>query len=259
MAYILVIGMGVSNRMKLYSVLNSVLKLSLYFLLISFVSKTAHCADNLAVFLPIDKSAKEIKKLFKRDKIYSKHRTVAYSKLKELLKVNNSKHYDYVVAPNSFFHFNKLYQKKYTFQRKNKSNFKFKVVTLSSELSQQSFQDGIVAILDVTKRRDAKPYLSHLLEGRSFRKIKRVSKLEDLFPILVFNNAQYLLIRPQNLKQIRSEYTSPIFVVGESVSESYPSIGVHVNSSFQSLEKPSLSLIKQLGFSSVKEITKEQR
>jgi hypothetical protein len=245
--------------MKLISATYSFVRLSLFLLYFVLSSKIVFSVENLAIYLPTEKSNKEIKRLFKQDEKYSKFRTLVYSKIKELLKVNKSKNYDYVIAPDSFFHFNKSYKKKFTFQRNGKSKFQFQVVTISSELSESGYKDGIIAILDSTRRKNAKSYVSHLLQGRTFRKIKRVSKLEDLFPILVFRNAQYLLIRPQNLYQIRSEYTSPIYVVGESIPENYPSIGIHINKSFQSLERPSLSIIKQLGFSSVREITKEQK
>ncbi|MCO4783029.1 MAG: hypothetical protein KC646_11955 [Candidatus Cloacimonetes bacterium] len=244
--------------MKTTYIVNTFIKVSLYLFCFTLISYHNLGNDSIGVYLPTDQSNIEIKKILKKDSTYSKFRITAHSKFKELLKVSKARKYDYVIAPESFFYFNKSYKKKFTFQREGTSTFKFQVISISRTLTQKNYKDGAIALLDCTKRHDAKSYVSYLLYNQDFKKVKRVSKIEDLFPSLVFNNAQFLMIRPENLNQIRSEYTSPIYVVDESIEENYPSIGIHINNSYKSLNKPSLSIIQQLGFSSIKDLTKEQ-
>ncbi|MCJ8347237.1 hypothetical protein MJH12_16980 [bacterium] len=242
-----------------YLAISSLLKFRLYIFCYFLLIFSATSADQMAIFFPINVSSRQIKSNFRQDKNYGKYRPVVFSKVKELLKVNKSKQYDYVLATESFFQFNPAYRKKFVFQRDDKDQFQFKIVSLLPDLNENDLKKGVIALVDVTKRKHLKSYMSGLLDQLSFRKIKRVSKVEDLFPILVFNNAQFILVRPQNLLQLRAEYSSPIYEVGTSKLESFPSIGVHKNSSFNKLEKPSLSIIKQLGFTSVKEITRGQK
>ena len=96
-----------------------------------------------------------------------------------------------------------------------------------------------------------------LIGGKGFKRIKRVTKVEDLMTILAVDDSDYIMIRPDDLEKIKDQFNLPLIKVDQSEATGFPMIAVRDGDklvdpkSFGKLSKQTLTLF---GFDGVQAV-----
>jgi hypothetical protein len=171
-------------------------------------SKAGHAAS-LGVFLPSHLPPKEIERTLKADPALKSLDIVVFAKFKEFENLNQKTPFDYAILPSSYHHFYSTYKPILQFTAKGNLKFQYVLLSLNKPGTPDDIAKSTVGIVDELGRSQMKKYVQEtLLKGTSPKAVKTVTKVEDLFPLLALNNADYILVKPDDLKFIKEKYES---------------------------------------------------
>ena len=221
-----------------------------------FVTKASTSGADIGVFFPTFKNTKSIEKAIKDDKATSGNKTFAFAKFTEFNSKVNEGSFDIVIAPSSFPSINKSCKSPLQITKKGKSSFRYKLIAVDKKWNKGNIATGSVGIVDELGRRAMKKYVKDITSIK-FKKIKRVTKPEDLFPLMSLGNADFVLIRPENLAESKQQFKIDTFEIMESKPVNYPIIcelKKNPKNSVGNLKKLSAETLKTMGFSAVRDL-----
>ena len=158
-----------------------------------------------------------------------------------------------MIAPSEYLDYNKKYKGAAQFQMKGKTSFKYDVVSISKDWDASKIEKGSVGVVQVLGRKETKKQLKALV-GKKFKKIKRVTKIEDLFPLLALENANYILISPHAYQAVKDKFRADINYIKKSKDVGFPVIAVAAGASAKDLHKINKNTLKALGFDGVNKL-----
>ena len=211
-------------------------------------------AQELRVYLTSTIPVKEREKSLKSDAALSGMQVTVFGQFREFDSANKTKA-KYLIVPSSFVKYNPEYKAVYQFGKDGHSNTKFLILATKPEWTIDKFSAGKVGIVDELGRKDTKTYVTDI--AGKFKLIKRVTKPDDLMPLLVLENADYIIVRSDNYEILKKKFTAKTIKVGETKTVDHPVICVLKDtpeSEVNKLGALSPETIKALGFTELKKL-----
>ena len=223
------------------------------FVALSFISVQA--AEQLQVYTTSTIPVKEREKALKSDSALSGTEITVFGKFSEFSSSLKNSKPKFLMVPATFVTYNPDYRAVYQFTKGGQSNFKFKILSVNDEWNKNNMEKGSVGIVDELGRKQTSAFIKD--EVGKFKRVKRVTKTDDLMPLLVLENANFIIIRPQNYEILKAKYTAKTNLVGESKTINYPVICALKDipdSEVSKFANLSQAVIKALGFDELKKI-----
>ncbi|MBF0440868.1 MAG: hypothetical protein HQK54_03090 [Oligoflexales bacterium] len=231
---------------------SSKLKLALCLLLL-LTARIAFCGETLAIFLPKELESSVILKSFKESPELSNIEVTIFAKYRDFEENRHLTSFDYAILPSSYRLYNKDFTSVLQFVRGGQSHFQFSILSLGGKWTSEKLDDGVVGIIEELDRKNTKSHLGRIFEGKSFNRIKRVTKSRDLIPLLFLQNADYVVADPDD---IPSENKNSLTAVKKSQKVLYPLLYINAKKEKSSAnitkftQMPS-SVLKALGFDGI--------
>lgn len=211
-------------------------------------------AQELRVYLTSTIPVKEREKSLKSDAALSGMQVTVFGQFREFDSANKSKA-KYLIVPSSFVKYNPEYKAVYQFGKDGQTNTKLMILATKPEWTKEKFASGKVGIVDELGRKDTKTYVADI--AGKFKLIKRVTKPDDLMPLLVLENADFIIIRSDNYEILKKKFTAKTIKVGETKTVDHPVICVLKDtpeSEVNKLGSLSPETIKALGYTELKKL-----
>ena len=234
--------------MKIFSKLKKWILL-LTILLTSLIASAAEMQVYQTSTIPVT----ERDKALKADPALSGTNVTVFGKFREFASSVKSSKPKYIIVPSSFLTINSDYKPVYQFALNGQTSFKYLVLSTKPEWNKDSMAKGNVGIVDELGRTGTKKFVQDNV-GK-FKLVKRVTKTDDLMPLLVLENAQFIMIRPKNYEILKKKFTAKTIKVMESKTVDHPVICVLKDTpqaEIDKLGKLSPATIKALGYTEVK-------
>jgi hypothetical protein len=161
----------------------------------------------------------------KRKAFFKAHSVTVFGAFTEFKTALSSAPAQFVIAPASFAKFNPDYRPVGQFLVNDKTSFKYQLLAADAAWTKEKCKEGTVGIVEELGRNELKGYLQEVLG--EFKKIKRVTKPDDLFPLLALGDAHYIVVTPEDLVKLKEKYQTKTFTVSESTEVHYPMIYAH--------------------------------
>lgn len=223
------------------------------FYLFTLLLMSGVSATELQVYLTSTIAVSERDKALKADGALSGTNVTVFGKFREFSSSVKISKPTYVIAPSSFSAINKDYKAVYQFGLNGQSKFKYLVLSSKAEWSKNKMSSGSVGIVDELGRTETKKFIQSNVG--EFKRVKRVTKADDLMPLLVLENADYIIICPKNYDVLKRKFTAKTNVVVESKDIDYPMFFVLKGTPQAEVDKLgeiSADTIKSLGYSEMK-------
>lgn len=230
------------------------IKKRLIFMFASLLMTVYLSAQELRVFQSSTVPVKDREKVLKGDPSLGGLQVTVFGQFREFSSANKTKA-KYVIVPSSWVKFNPDYKPVYQFGKDGQANTKLMILSTKPEWTMDKIGTGKVGIVDELGRKDTKTYVQDI--AGKFKLIKRVTKPEDLMPLLVLENADYIIIRSHNYEILKKKFTAKTIKVGETKSVDHDVICVlkdTPDSEVEKLGKISPDTIKALGYSELKKL-----
>ena len=211
-------------------------------------------AQELRVYQTSTVPVKDREKALKADTSLSGVQITVFGQFREFDSANKS-NAKYVIMPSSWITYNSNYKPVYQFSKDGQTNTKLMILTTKPEWTMANIAKGKVGIVDELGRKDTKTYVQDI--AGKFKLIKRVTKPEDLMPLLVLENADYIIIRSDNYEILKKKFTAKTIRVGETKTVDHAVLCVLKDtpeSEVEKLGKLSPETIKALGYSELKRL-----
>ena len=216
------------------------------------------CAPSFAevqvgIYIPTWRSPKEIENALKGDKALKAVKPVVFGKYKEFTTSNKGVKFPILIVPKSHADFSKDCKPLLQFAAADGKNFKFVFVSLDKKWKASNVTKGKLGVVDELGRKNMKKF-TQTVSGQKFGKIKRVTKVEDLVPLLALGNVDHIMIRPDNLNHAKTNFKSTFYEIFKSNPVSHPIVCLSDQSKksvAMSFQKMSKSTLKKIGFSSI--------
>ncbi|MCM8533324.1 MAG: hypothetical protein NE330_19300 [Lentisphaeraceae bacterium] len=225
----------------------------LLFTLLSIIGVQA--AEKMQVYTTSTIPVKEREKALKSDSSLQGTEVTVFGKFSEFASSLKSSKPKYLIVPSAFVEYNKDYKAVYQFAKGGQTHFKFIVLSAKDEWKKDNQAKGSVGIVDELGRKQTSSFIK--AQVGKFKRVKRVTKTDDLMPLLVLENANYIIIRPENYEILKAKFTAKTNQVGESQSIGHPVICVLNGTSdaeIEKLGKMSPAAIKGLGFDELRKV-----
>jgi len=230
------------------------IKKRLIFLFASLFLTVYLSAQELRVYQTSTIPVKDREKALKADASLSGISVTVFGQFREFSSANKTKA-KYLIVPSSFVKFNPDYKPVYQFAKNGQTNTKLMILTSKADWTMDKIGTGKVGIVDELGRKDTKTYVQDI--AGKFKLIKRVTKPDDLMPLLVLENADYIIIRSHNYDILKKKFTAKTIKVGETKTVDHPVICVLKDTpaaEIEKLGKLSPETIKALGYSELKKL-----
>jgi len=199
-------------------------------------------------------------KALKADSALTGTNITVFGKFREFESSVKSSKPKYILISSSFLSINKDYKAVYQLELNGKSSFKYLILSTKPEWTKEKMASGSVGVVDELGRSGTKKYVQNNV-GK-FKKVKRVTKTDDLMPLLVLENANYIMIRPDNYEILKKKFTAKTQKIAESKTVGYPILCVLKDTpqgEIDALGKITPSTLKALGYSNLKKISGDNK
>lgn len=216
------------------------------FISFSFISLAS---DEMRVFFPTVIPVKDREKVLKKDPALNSIDITVLGKFREF-KIANRNKAKFIIVPYSYTKYQSEYKPIFQFCRNGKSYERMMILSVENNYFSQNLNNAKIGIVDELER---KPTKSHIREiAGSFKIIKRVTKPEDLYPLLILQNADCIIIRPQDYYILSQKFTTKTTIIGYSEPIKLPVLCVlqdkegSIRNNFENISPETL---KVLGYS----------
>lgn len=202
------------------------------------------------IYYPSTLSAKERQDSIKAQ-LKSDVDVVVFAKFKDFIGQVRSADAKVIVAPASFRKYYPQYKPVLQFHGSNGKQFKYLLVTLGGKWTRANLCDGKIGLVEEVDRAHLKDLVSDLCKTR-FKMIRSVSKPEDLFPLLMFKSADFILLSPDDHLALKDKFTAKVQTVLETGPVDYPMVyakdGAAAEGVLNELRKLTPDALERLGF-----------
>ncbi len=230
---------------------------SLLVLGLTFSASLARAEEKIAIFFPSVAQPKDIQKSFEGDPSTKNFKVMAFGNFEDFQTAMTNEDVGFVVVPSSYTKYYQDVTPIYQLTSDGKTSFRFLVVSLAPEWNQDKISEGTAGVVNMIGREKTKFLVEELIENKKFKRIKQVSKISDLYPLLALGNAQYAIFSPQDLEAVKAEFTSKPIQVVKTIEISYPVIGVVKSKKpkhGEDLAKLKAATLKVLGMDGIKAV-----
>jgi hypothetical protein len=223
-------------------------------LILCSLTSFAFAEKRLAVFLPLSVSPRELEKTLKSDPILNGIDPTVFVKFDDFLESTQQKPFDFAVLPSFYSKYYTDYKPAFRFKRGGAESFRYLILSLEKQWTLEKINEGTVGIVDEFGRENMKKYISTIIKNREIKKLKRVTKYDDIFPLLAMGNADYTMIPQGMMDHLKEKYKSNPIEVARSEEVNNPEI--YVKSSLAADAAPdftklSSATLKAFGFDSL--------
>lgn len=176
----------------------------------------------LGIFYPTTLQAKDIEKAFEKDPINKNLKVVAFGNFEDFQTSVDAEAMDFAIVPSVYLKYYSQFQPIFQMTAAGKTTFKYLLVSLDPSWNKDRIGQGTAGIVNTIGRDKTKALVDELMANKTFKRIKQVSKVADLFPLLALGNANYALFSPQDLEKVLKDFTSKPVHVLETIEVAYP-------------------------------------
>lgn len=171
----------------------------------------------------------------------------------------DSEDVNFVIVPSAYVKYYENYTPIYQLTAEGKSKFQYVIVSLEAAWDQSKIAEGTAGVINTIGRDKTKFLVEELLASKKFKRVKQVSKLPDLYPLLALGNAQYAIFAPRDLEQVKEEFSSKPIQVVKTIEVPYPLVCIKKNSNAKAAEiftKIKAETFRSIGMDGVKALDK---
>ena len=220
------------------------------------VALPAKAAEQLAVFYPTTLAVPDMEKALKADAAMAAKKVVVYAKFSEFESAQQADPAKFIIVPSAFVKYNKDYSPALQFTKGGKDEFQYLLLSIHDKWNKDSIGTGVVGLVEQLGRKERKEYTEFLMGGNGFKRIKVVTKIEDLFPLLALDNADYIFIEPDQHEKLKEKFKAQTNLVAKTVAVGFPVVCVKGDASAADLaafKKISSQTLQALGFDGLSE------
>lgn len=215
--------------------------------------------ERLAIFYPTVQETREIQKVLGSDDALHGVSTSAFAKFDDFTFALEAENFQFAILPSVTPRFLPEFEPLLQFTVSNSRTFKYSVISIDSKWDKSRLSEGIAGIVDEVGRKNIKFHVEGLMAGKRFKRIKKVGKLVDLFPLLSLGNVDYILIAPGDLDSLKKDFATKTYKIVDTIDVNYPVLcakkGYDARSA-ERFEKMSKATLKALGFDGITRISK---
>lgn len=176
--------------------------------LVVFLANANSYASSIGVFLPGIKSATKVTEVLKADPAFKGFEIFVFAKFKDFSIALKSKNFEHIITTSNFLIYTKNIEYKpiYQFVVDGKEDFQYRLVALDKKWNKKNFLDGTMVVVETLERQETKDFVSDVLGVDQVKRIKNISKVEDLLPILAMANADVALVSPEMISFIKQNF-----------------------------------------------------
>lgn len=212
-------------------------------------------ASELKVYLTSAIPVKIREKSLKSDKSLAGVDVTVFGKFREFSSSNKQTPAKYVMISSSYLQFYKGYKAVYQLEKKNNGKFRFLILSCKGDWTQEKVSEGRVGIVDELGRKETKVFVKESVG--SFKRVITVTKSEDLMTLLFMENADYIIIRPENYQAYKKKHKAKTIKIGESQVLGHAVICVQEGSTEEEIKKLgqiSQKTLNTMGYSGLKRL-----
>ena len=224
-----------------------------YCFLLTMLASTAQGKDSVAVFLPSVTPVSEIEKHLSTEPLFKGMDISVYKKFRDFNSAIKNTKPLYVLGPAKFVATHSDYKAFAQLAHKSNLTFKYKVFSIQDKWGKAETAKGTIGMVQILGRKETKKYVGESVSEK-FKKVKRVTKVEDLFPLLALENAEYILVEPHIYDALKDKFRAKVNTVTESQPIGNPKLAVLKGKTGPvsvSLKKETL---ESLGYGNIKSI-----
>ncbi len=225
-------------------------RLLMHLLIFCFATQ-ALAEKRMAVFLPLSVSPRELEKTLKNDPVLQGIEPTVFVKFDDFIEATQQKPFDFAILPSFYEQYYSDYQALYRFKKGGAESFRYLILSLEKQWTLDKINEGTVGIVDEFGRENMKKYISTIVKNKDIKKLKRVTKYDDIFPLLAMGNADYTMIPQGMMDYLKDKYKSNPIEVAKSEEVQNPVIYGRkqlTDSAVPDFSKLSQSTFKAFGF-----------
>lgn len=183
---------------------------------------------------------------------------VLFAKYREFSEEVRKRNPQILIAPSEFGSVNSQYVPLFQLRKFGKAKFKFQLFSLTKD--KIDLAKSKIGVVETTERDQLKDLVKQWL-NTDVQMVKSVTKPEDLFPLMVFQSVDAIVIHPDDYKILKEKFTTQVFQVAESANVQYPLLYMKKDADMQKYKTLAkqipVSALNALGFSDLEELNKE--
>jgi hypothetical protein len=229
------------------------------FLLLFLWALPLKAEEKLGIYYPTVKAPKDVQRSFAEDPALKDLKVLAFGTFEDFQTAVVSDDITFALVPSAYIRYFDDFEALYQLTLDGQASFQEIVVSLDPAWNEQKLSEGIVGTINTVGRDKTRKMVEDRLSGRNFKRLKQVSKIADLYPLLALGNAQYAIFSPHDLDLVKKEFASKPIQVLRTAEVLHPVIAVRKdrkgrNSGF--FLKLSPTTLKALGVNGVKSFGK---
>ncbi len=182
--------------------------------------------EKLGIFYPSVKPSKEVQKTFAEDAALKDIKVLAFASFEDFQTAVTSEDITYALVPSAYFQYFSEFEAIYQLTQDGQASFRNIVVSLDPSWNEEKFSQGIVGAINTVGRDKTKTMVEEICAGKKVKRVKQVSKIADLYPLLALGNAQYAIFSPHDLELVKSEFASKPIQAFRTSEVQLPLIGI---------------------------------
>jgi len=215
--------------------------------------------EKLGIFYPSVKSPKEVQKSFADDEALKDLKVMAFGTFEDFQTAVTSDDITFALVPSAYIRYFDDFEALFQLTLDGKQGFQEIVVSLDPAWNEEKLSQGIVGVINTVGRDKNRKMVDDLLGGKGFKRLKQVSKIADLYPLLALGNAQYAIFSPYDLELVKTEFASQPIQVLRTTEILHPLIAVRKTKKGRGKDfflKLSPATLKTLGVNGIKSYSK---
>ncbi|MEO5969482.1 MAG: hypothetical protein ABIQ95_06110 [Bdellovibrionia bacterium] len=200
----------------------------------TFFCTPVYASEGLPIYYSTMQTVKTRQDAFKSEMKKLDLEPVVFGKFKEFMAQVNSEKSKIVIAPSFFGKYDSGYCPVLRFSNAGNKNFKYLILALSDEWKNKDLSSGRIGVVEEVPREKLNDFLLDIT-GKKFQMVRGVTKPEDLFPLLIFKSADFIMVSSDNLKILKEKFTTPLKLLQETEFVDAPGVFVRKDASTKDL------------------------
>lgn len=218
-----------------------------------------YAEEKLGIYYPTVKAPKDVQRAFADDPALKDLKILAFGTFEDFQTAVISDDVTFALVPSAYIRYFEDFEPLYQLTLDGQASFQEVVVSLDPAWNEQKLSEGIVGTINVVGRDKTRKMVEDRLNGRSFKRLKQVSKITDLYPLLALGNAHYAIFAPHDLDLVKKEFSSKPIQVMRTAEVLHPIIAVRKDRKGKSgsfFLKLSPATLKSIGVNGIKGFSK---